>query len=330
MLENQCRTWPDVIVAAVYVPILTEDVPNRKKLKNWGALLNSTDEDIILGIDSFHKFMEQTARCTLQIELLGHFMHPDNPEPYPINALRNRALLAAKTDLVFLLDVDFMGTADLGLPPPGYRDPAVYQELLDLASKPSAIVVPAFEITNRHQDLVMAQNYARSTLMAGKRQMRRHYQVGHVDAFNGHDFPKGHGPTNTSHWAQLPPGSSPYRIKYQLEYEPFVLLARHKAPWFDERFVGYGGNKIAYINQLYGLGFEFYVHPTGYAVHVPHTRTRVANVFVARKRSGNSEMEDLRLRVESSVSSGGYVPVLASCKLKTSEVVKPKTETKQT
>jgi len=301
---------------------MTTSGPTGKKAKNWASVLNRTEEDIILGVDSFHKFMETTARCSLKIELLGHFMHPDNPEPYPINALRNRALIEAKTDLIFLLDVDFMPNADLGYAPPGYRDPVVYDELLQLASRPAALVMPAFEITHRHQDLVMAQNYARSMLVAGKRQMERNYDVGNVDAFNGHDFPAGHGPTNTSHWAHLPVGAPPYRITYEMEYEPFVILARHKAPLFDERFIGYGGNKIAYITQLNGLGFEFYVHPTGFAMHVPHERTRLANVFVSQKRRGTSEMELLRLRVQDEVNSGGYIPVLATCKVKTAKQVK--------
>lgn len=166
MLENQCRTWPDKILAAVYIPIFTKEPHKRSKLRlEWESLLNATQEDVLLGIDSFHGFMERTARCALDIELLGHFMDPDEPEPYPINALRNKALLAAKTDMLFLLDVDFMAAADLDLAPPGYRDPAVYDELLGLVSQRVAVVVPAFEITNRQQDLVLGQNYARNMLM---------------------------------------------------------------------------------------------------------------------------------------------------------------------
>ena len=151
-----------------------------------------------------------------------------------------------------------------------------------------------------------------SPLTAGKDEVRKGYKAGALDAFNGRDAPWGHGPTNTTKWVRL---SRPilYRVQYEPKYEPFVIMSRQLAPWCDERFVGYGGNKIAYINQLQGLGFGFHVHPYGFAIHVPHVRTRAADIFVARKQRGEAEMEELRLLVESEVKSGKYIPAVREC-----------------
>jgi len=138
------------------------------------------------------------------------------------------------------------------------------------------------------------------------------YKEGTLDAFNGRDAPWGHGPTNTTKWVRL---SRPilYRVVYEPKYEPFVILSRRLAPWADERFVGYGGNKIAYINQLHGLGFGFHAHPYGFAIHVPHVRTRAANLFVLHKQRGEAEMEELRLEVEAQVRRRNYIPMIKGC-----------------
>lgn len=155
----------------------------------------------------------------------------------------------------------------------------------------------------------------RTHVAAGKEEVKKGYKAGTLDAFNAHDAPWGHGPTNTSKWIRL---SRPvlYKVEYAPKYEPFVILARDQAPWCDERFVGYGGNKIAYIKHLEGLGFDFHVHPYGYAIHVPHHRTRAADRFVAHKKSGNAEMDTLRLEVEQEIDGGQYVPVVAGCEEK--------------
>ena len=143
--------------------------------------------------------------------------------------------------------------------------------------------------------------------------MQQGYKEGTIDAFNGRDAPWGHGPTNSTKWVRL---SRPilYRVQYEPKYEPFVILSRKLAPWADERFVGYGGNKIAYINQLHGIGFGFHAHPYGFAIHVPHVRTRAANLFVLHKQRGEAEMEELRLEVEAQVKKKSYVPMIKGCR----------------
>eukprot|EP00890_Picochlorum_soloecismus_P001278 jgi/Picsp_1/2150/NSC_05615-R1_glycosyltransferase-like protein large1 len=310
MLENQCRTWSDYIIAVVYIPLIRSKYKNSKP-EVYGDLGNL--DDVIRGVSAFHSFMEGSASCGLRINLVGQYIKDDKSNPYPINALRNIAMSLARTDLVLVLDVDFVASPLLGLPEPGYKDPEVYKQMLELTSMKKALVIPAFELTNRHQDLALGQNYARNMVISGKNEVRKGYKAGTLDAFNAHDAPWGHGPTNTSKWARM---STPvlYKVEYQPKYEPFIVLSRSLAPWCDERFVGYGGNKISYINHLKGLGYGFYVHPYGYAIHVPHSRTRAADRFVAHKKSGQAEMENLRAEIEKEIDSGTYIPVTANCK----------------
>ena len=309
MLENQCRTWKDPLVAVVYVPLYRKPNDDATIIPTYP---NTTLEDVIRGVDSFFQVMDQTASCLLTLDLVGQFLDPLYPDEYPINALRNRAIKLAKTEIIFMLDVDFVASADLGLSPPGYRDPVVYDQMVELTLQRKALVLPAFEIVKRHQDLLMGQNFARNLALFGKNTMREHYMMHMVDAFNGEDAPWGHGPTNTSKWIQL---NAPitYRAYYEPKYEPFLVLSRKVIPWCDERFVGYGGNKIAFINQLQGSGFTFHVHPYGYVIHVPHVKTKAANTFVQAKRRGESDMDNLRALVETEVASGTFIPHTRFC-----------------
>lgn len=309
MLENQCRTWTDPLAAVVYVPLFRNGSDGTPIIPTY---INTTLEDVIRGMDSFFHFMEGTAQCALHMELVGQFLDPLDPEKYPINSLRNRALRMSITELTFMLDVDFVASPNLGLPEPGYRDPAVYNQMAELTAMKKALVLPAFEITNRKQDLIMAQNLARNCVMLGKDGMREQYLSGKVDAFNGQDAPWGHGPTNTTKWVRLTKPVT-YRANYEPRYEPFLVMHRNVAPWADERFVGYGGNKIAYINQLNGLGVSFHVHPFGFVIHVPHVKTKAANTFVLEKRRGESPMDDLRALVEAEVEKATYAPHTVFC-----------------
>ena len=309
MLENQCHTWNDPLVAIVYIPMFNRKVSDDPIIPTYP---NTTLQDVIRGVDAFHYFMENTASCVLTIELIGQFLDPLDPEEYPINALRNRAIKLAKTDVIFMLDVDFVATPGLGMEAPGYRDPVVYDQLIQLTLQKKALVLPAFEITNRKQDLFMGQNFARNMAVAGKRAMRDNYISGLVDAFNGQDAPWGHGPTNTSKWIMLNAPMT-YRAYYQPKYEPFLVLNKDVIPWCDERFVGYGGNKIAFINQLRGEGFTFHVHPFGYVIHVPHPKTKAANTFVQAKMRGDSFMDHLRSVVEKGIAEGRFVPHTGFC-----------------
>lgn len=162
MLENQCRAWSDPLIAIVYVPLNKPSTKNGKPTMYDSA---TSLDDVVRGISSFHSYMEKTASCILRIELVGQYIEDERRDQYPINSLRNKAMALARTDLVMVLDVDFVASPLLGLPSPGYKDPAVYEQMVGLTRKKKALVIPAFEITNRRQDLVMAQNYARNMVV---------------------------------------------------------------------------------------------------------------------------------------------------------------------
>lgn len=57
------------------------------------------------------------------------------------------------------------------------------------------------------------------------------------------------------------------------------LAARPVAPYYDERFHGYGKNKIQHISHLRLLGYKFAVLPEGFIVHNPHIESAVKETW---------------------------------------------------
>ena len=51
--------------------------------------------------------------------------------------------------------------------------------------------------------------------------------------------------TNYKKWFSSP---EPYPIRFKSGYEPYVLVARKIMPWYDERFRGYGWDKVGFTN----------------------------------------------------------------------------------
>ena len=61
-----------------------------------------------------------------------------------------------------------------------------------------------------------------------------------------HVWEKGHRATDYNKWRTA---TVPYTVKWELDFEPYI--ATHKdIPPFDQRFVGFGWNKVSHIMQL--------------------------------------------------------------------------------
>ncbi|KAG5179706.1 glycosyl-transferase for dystroglycan-domain-containing protein [Tribonema minus] len=82
--------------------------------------------------------------------------------------------------------------------------------------------------------------------------------------------PASHGSTNYTAWTRQ---SALRRIPcfQSSRYEPYLIVPKGPGtPRFDERFTGYGKNKIAWTSHLRYLGFRFLVLPGAFLVHCPH------------------------------------------------------------
>ena len=55
-------------------------------------------------------------------------------------------------------------------------------------------------------------------------------------------------------------------------FEPYMLAARSSVPWYDERFRGYGLDKVVHAASMAASGVRWVVHPRAFVVHVPHAR----------------------------------------------------------
>lgn len=159
-LEDQCISWPDRVVAAVYVPMTVNSSGGLPLLPSYSS---TTLDDMIRGIDSFHKFMEETAVCALDLVFLGQFIDKtDFPGPYPVNALRNKALSLVRTELSIHVNVDFLVNPLLGSPGEGYKDEDTYRKLISMAKKKTAYLLPSFKLLDHGQDLKVSRNIARN------------------------------------------------------------------------------------------------------------------------------------------------------------------------
>lgn len=61
-----------------------------------------------------------------------------------------------------------------------------------------------------------------------------------------HVWPKGHAPTNYAKWRTA---TTPYKVEWEPDFEPYVVV-RRDCPEYDQRFVGFGWNKVSHVMEL--------------------------------------------------------------------------------
>ncbi|GLI62508.1 hypothetical protein VaNZ11_005164 [Volvox africanus] len=82
-------------------------------------------------------------------------------------------------------------------------------------------------------------------------------------------------------------------VPYHEYFEPYGIVRRDQVPLYDERFRGYGLNKVQHAYHMWAAGFHFRVLTKHFCVTVPHTRS-----VSYRAIFGTAADPQQRLRVE--------------------------------
>jgi hypothetical protein len=232
------------------------------------------DQGEVDWIEGTMKWIEGTERIRYSV-----FMYHDamNVSSYPVNVMRNHALQQVRTELVVLLDGDFVPDASLyaRFSP---MNPT-YAASLEATNDGQVLVVPCFFQMNRF-----------APVPANKTALFNDTTVG------GPSDPRGrphHGVTDYAKWRTA---TSDYLVDYQFFYEPYFVQATRHTPFWDERFVYYGFDKVVYMYVLDRLGFRFKVLADHFVVHKPHPRDPWYEAS-GKKASDDAELHELVDRV---------------------------------
>ncbi|DBB15299.1 hypothetical protein WJX82_003966 [Trebouxia sp. C0006] len=245
MLGRLCTTWHGWVSAAVYLPLDPQ---------SYSTHVHAA----VARLDQLHADLEP-GQCKLDMMLYVPQgpPPPTHPAMHPLNALRNRAIAAAQTEVLFLLDADFMVSSSLNeLQHSSWMHSVVSQGVL--------VVIPALEPVSN--DLTSQQAVIRSCT-GGKAEALAGIGQGLLQPFHVNRFQAGHSATDFPRWLVA---DDLYTTQYAVGFEPYVLVSKALVPWYDERFTGYLEDKVVHIQHMVHMGFSFAVHPEAFVVHYPH------------------------------------------------------------
>ncbi|KAI8066775.1 glycosyl-transferase for dystroglycan-domain-containing protein [Gongronella butleri] len=177
---------------------------------------------------------------------------------YPINHLRNLAILAASTPFIFVMDADFAPSPSL------YASIHALLPESSFSASRTAIVVPCFAVREDSTTLPESMDDMAAWVKQGRAYLT--------------DPGAGHGPTLGKEmaltWAhlhgdaQLP---ATYEVCYESQWEPYYVVPR-EAPLYDVRFKNQGGDKQSHALHLNAEGYRFLVMRHEFIVHKDHPK----------------------------------------------------------
>lgn len=203
--------------------------------------------------DLLMSFLEASNNLSMRKNIGYHLVFRDHGFSYPINRMRNVALNHTLTPYVFLCDIDFLPSFGLH----DYLKESISEIEKGHSTKmlKKALIVPAFE----------SKEY-KFNFPKDKQELKTQLNLGEVSAFRERIWPAGHRQTDFDRWKS---SSDVYEVEWSRDFEPFIVTSRD-VPRFDERFIGFGWNKVEHITQLAALGYKFLVVPEAFMIHKIH------------------------------------------------------------
>ncbi len=199
----------------------------------------------------FARIWRRRAWLRNHVDVQFIYLGPTGTEiaPIPINALRNAAVRIARTAFVVMLDVDmtpatgaFSCFRDAGgrylraMLPPGSR------RILTL---PVFVAESGYRPARDKDELMNQLGMRRGTTYCLDSQK----------------------PVRVARWYRE---NEPYETRFMNGYEPYGIGRRDEYPKFDERFVGYGFNKISWALGAERDGYSMVVLHDAFVTHLNH------------------------------------------------------------
>ena len=223
----------------------------EKIAKQWKGYMSIAIYTMDYELEAIETFIRQCPDLKSRKNIDFHIVFQAG-EFYPVNYLRNVAMNFSHTPAVLISDADFLPMEGLA----GRLKDWLLKEESVSNSNNRAYIVPAFE-TLRY----------RFSTPEDKSQLIQMWDDGLIDTFRHFEWPRGHSATNYTFWRE---SDSLYRVDWDMDFEPYVLLPRKFTP-FDQRFVGFGWNKVSFIIELDAAGIELWVLPDVFMIHMPHS-----------------------------------------------------------
>jgi len=132
-----------------------------------------------------------------------------------------------------------------------------------LVGELDALVIPAFETKLVH-DASTAVAQSRATVAAL-------VAAGKAEGFHVSRYAKGHSATDFKRWLELD-NAEAYQAPHVNGFEPYVVVKRNSLslPRYDDRFRGYGLNKVVHCVAMARAGYSFKVAPWSETLVVAH------------------------------------------------------------
>ncbi len=232
-------------------------------------------------------------------------------DPYPINYLRNLALLQAREQhargvvgphlledqnrqlSVLLVDVDFVPSINL-------QAVLHVREAQEGLEDGEVVIIPAFETLRKGLKSYLPRNIGELLYSSAS---------GEIEGFHIQNFPQGHAGTDFDKFLALSQDGAVgnlslseslwykrYKVEHSEGFEPYVVMSANKVPLYDERFQGYGLNKISHLASVAAtVTSTFTVLPGVFLVAAAHERSKEWKRIYGKSSTSNStEQNDLK------------------------------------
>jgi glycosyltransferase-like protein LARGE len=186
------------------------------------------------------------------------------------------ALDSATTDFVLNLDVDFLPSKDALQSVRSHLQEKGWDQQL---KEKKVLVLPAFEFFPTATAPPEGGNF---TIPVTKSDLKKSIDIRESAWFQYKSYPPGHGPTNYKKWFKT---SATYPVKYESGFEPYFIAGREGLPRFWDGFVGFGFNKVTWVDELAAAGYELNIGVLDvpvFLLHLNHMYKKEDGTFVKK------------------------------------------------